>query len=79
MNVTKLEIVADEDAGNIHVGEVVAYRRVGDTEWHDPHGGFFDEPEQEELTRLAQGKSTIVRLSGVKRERIFIAHLCAKF
>lgn len=81
MNVTKLEIVADETAGNVKAGAVVAYRRAGDEEWRDPHGGFFNEREQGQLDDLARGECDYVHLDDVRQngDRTFAAHLVATF
>ncbi len=79
MNVTKLRVIADEGAGNIEPGDVVAVRYTGDKEWADPHGGVFNEREQAQLNDLARGRSVEVRLDGVREQRVFMAHLGADF
>lgn len=80
MNVTLLEIIADECCANIRAGQVVAIKRAGDAEWQDPFGGVFDWSEQGSLDELARGNEVSVRLSAVDgRPRIFGARLAAKF
>lgn len=79
MNVTQLNIIAEECCANIRPGQVVAFRRPGDAEWHDPWGGVFDAAEQASLNDLARGDEVSVRLKGVHGPRVFGAHLSAKF
>lgn len=76
MNVTKLEVIADEDAGNIRAGACVAYSYMDDAGWRDPHGGFFDSVEQEYFNLLARGEDRFIILNG---GRVFSAHLRAVF
>lgn len=42
----------------VHDGEgvVFAFRRDGDLEWSDPHGGIFSAREQRDLTDFAEGR-----------------------
>lgn len=80
MNVTQLNVIAEECCANIRAGEVVAIRRAGDEGWSDPWGGTFDAAEQASLDDLARGNESFVRLSGVGgRPRVFCAHIAAKF
>jgi len=71
MNVAKLSIVVDEDeSGRSKPGAVLAYFYPDTSkEWDDPHGGFFDEVEQERLWRVAREGGRAVLLSeGTKWE-----------
>lgn len=80
MNIASLQIISEECCANITPGQVIAIRRPGDSEWHDPFGGFFNEKEQASLDDVARGDEQTVCLSSVDgRPRIFGAHLIAKF
>lgn len=79
MNIAKLEVIADEDADNIHAGDVVAYLDNGSDVWMDPFGGLFNRDEQEQFTSLAGGSLCHVSLEGVRRSRFFAAHIRVVF
>lgn len=79
MNVTQLNVIAEECCANIVAGQVVAFRRAGDEAWSDPWGGTFDAEEQASLDDLARGEEVSVRFKGVHGPRVFGAHLAAKF
>lgn len=79
MNVTKLEVIADEDCANIRAGDVVAYLHNDGEVWLDPFGGLFSPDEQAQFTRLAEGGCSYIVLEGVKHPRHFQAHLRVKF